>query len=922
MALPILFSSNEVLTASKLNSVTARIEQVAAVADAAAAAAASGTAGSVNPNALIGLTVTGPLLKSGPANAPVLDVALATASTPGAIAASDKAKLDGVAPGATANAPDATLTNRSNHTGTQVAATISDLAAAIDARIGTLGFDTPQALTYAPVITLNLTKRVFKITLTGDVAFQNPINSAEGKEFKLIVKQGGAGGFKVTFGTSWVTEAVTPAKLSVPPGSVDVYSFYDAGADGIRTLNFSPGLFVNASPPAATPSSAPVQAFSYGGVAQKGAWLETGLAYIFLDTVAKNANADFMNKWLDRSANAGILANAVAAEQGQLFLVDGRIDVYLIKRFTSSIGGSGQSGVVTANGFYLIQTWLPQNSVVTVFSDEAAANTGRFLRWNVSGVAGDGRGDLEFSVGMGTTRASVRSTPGGIATPGGPYTNPTLPLVTVCRHDIAAGMIYLTVNGVTTSAAAPGTFSPGAAGYTVSGKHGADLEREISLYQQLHVYNQLDQTLRDSMSTYFGQAVLPPTPVGPNPTPAGGFLVGFGTHPASTNQVAGSIKPTNFTQLQRDTICTDMYTSWKSRLRTGLGGRFPAFGGGARLNQAVSEGIGYGMLIAVFFAGFDATAKAVFDDIYNVAATHPAWALPETALMEWKVDSTTSAVDGNGITRPGSIPTGDGAFGYSAIDGDLDIAMGLLLADKQWGSAGTINYKAKALLVIDAIKRRGIRNSDGTILGGPNGDISRTSDYMIGHYRAFLRANNDPFWTTVIERCYSLLDRCQTSLSPTSKLIPDFLINTAGAASIADNTGLGDGPGNPNSGFYFYNACRIPMRVGVDYLLSGDVRSRTAGNNLVDFFIAKHAGNPNLITGGYRMDGSEVSPGSSFNPPPFVDTLMPAASAQASQQTYLNALWTRTNLNRSVDYYSTELQILSLIAASGNWWNP
>ncbi len=53
---------------------------------------------------------------------------LATTSDPGLMAAADKAKLDGVAAGATANSTDAQLRDRSTHTGTQSASTITGLA--------------------------------------------------------------------------------------------------------------------------------------------------------------------------------------------------------------------------------------------------------------------------------------------------------------------------------------------------------------------------------------------------------------------------------------------------------------------------------------------------------------------------------------------------------------------------------------------------------------------------------------------------------------------------------------------------------------------------------------------------------------------------------------------------------------------------
>lgn len=66
----------------------------------------------------------------------------------------EKTKLQGVATGATANDTDANLKNRSNHTGTQVAATISDLADTIDGHFGRVVHTGPR--TRAGVIaTLN-----------------------------------------------------------------------------------------------------------------------------------------------------------------------------------------------------------------------------------------------------------------------------------------------------------------------------------------------------------------------------------------------------------------------------------------------------------------------------------------------------------------------------------------------------------------------------------------------------------------------------------------------------------------------------------------------------------------------------------------------------------------------------------------------
>lgn len=62
----------------------------------------------------------------------------ANTSVAGFMSAADKTKLDSVASNATANATDAQLRDRSTHTGTQLASTISDFSEAVDDRVGSL----------------------------------------------------------------------------------------------------------------------------------------------------------------------------------------------------------------------------------------------------------------------------------------------------------------------------------------------------------------------------------------------------------------------------------------------------------------------------------------------------------------------------------------------------------------------------------------------------------------------------------------------------------------------------------------------------------------------------------------------------------------------------------------------------------------
>src|SRR5215510_14436263 len=85
--------------------------------------------------------------------------------------------------------------------------------------------------------------------------------------------------------------------------------------------------------------------------------------------------------------------------------------------------------------------------------------------------------------------------------------------------------------------------------------------------------------------------------------------------------------------------------------------------------STVSEGIAYGMLMAVYMATKD--DQTLFDDLWRYSQAH----LNGNGLMNWAISS-------------GGMTTGGGA----ATDADEDIAFALVMADKQWGSAGTLNY--------------------------------------------------------------------------------------------------------------------------------------------------------------------------------------------------------------------------------------
>lgn len=370
-----------------------------------------------------------------------------------------------------------------------------------------------------------------------------------------------------------------------------------------------------------------------------------------------------------------------------------------------------------------------------------------------------------------------------------------------------------------------------------------------------------------------------------------------------TPYVAG-ILPSNASNAQMDAQIQSFYDAWKAHGIVDV----PTIPGGKALRFSstyitVSEGMGYGMLITVVMAGHDPGARATFDALLTTVRARPAYGIPAGSggpyLMDWRLDASGNSA-------------GDG---WNAMDGDLDIAMALLMADKQWGSAGTWNYKQEALNTIGAIKAWNMK-ADGTTKGLPSANNNRTSDYMVGHFRAFRRATGDTLWDLAVDRAYWLLDYIQTTHSPNCGLIPDFIINTDTGTPAPSQGYIGDG--TSTEGYYFANAERDPWRLGTDYVLTGDARFKTVCQRLTTFLRNDCGGSPGSLSIGYHLDGSSM--GHDYAPTAIAGPLQCAAMVDASYQPFLNSLWTWTSGNFVTSYYDSELMLIPMIVASGNWW--
>jgi endoglucanase len=412
--------------------------------------------------------------------------------------------------------------------------------------------------------------------------------------------------------------------------------------------------------------------------------------------------------------------------------------------------------------------------------------------------------------------------------------------------------------------------------------------------------------------------------------------------PAHTTYKPGVLKPT-IAQATMDQAVRSFYTKWKMiHVKEACGGRYVHTGGGTGVPEGVSaitisEGHGYGMLAVAYMAGADPQAQQTFDGMHTFAKKFPS--INQNGLMAWVILAS--------CMLPSEV-TGD-MTPDSAADGDLDMAYAYLIAHHQWGSNGAVNYFEEARKLIAAIKQHEVNPETNLIMLGDWADIkasyynaryamgghtgpyergshadfyygTRPSDFMLDHIRAFAAAIGDTAWgDKVVGSHYQLINHIQTNFSARTGLLPDFIEKTKVLAQAA--------PAQPkyleweDDGNFAPNACRVPWRLGTDFVVSGDPRARTALQKMNSWIKTATGKNPAMIKNGYRLDGTPLEAvGSYLFSAPFGVAAM--ADDSADGQAWLDAVWRHVANDNSEGYYPDSIKLFSMLVMSGNWWAP
>src|SRR5262249_33944266 len=159
------------------------------------------------------------------------------------------------------------------------------------------------------------------------------------------------------------------------------------------------------------------------------------------------------------------------------------------------------------------------------------------------------------------------------------------------------------------------------------------------------------------------------------------------------------------------------YDNWKKRFTVADGGGIKVFRP-ENANDTVSEGIAYGMMIAVYMDD-----KALFDGLYKYWTNH----IATNGLMTWCISPNGNPSGGMGSACSAS--------GGTATDADEDAAFAMLMASKQWPSGG---YGGTATTLINAVMSTDMSGS--YIKAGSNYSgtgITNPSYFAPAFYRAF-----------------------------------------------------------------------------------------------------------------------------------------------------------------------------------------
>lgn len=311
------------------------------------------------------------------------------------------------------------------------------------------------------------------------------------------------------------------------------------------------------------------------------------------------------------------------------------------------------------------------------------------------------------------------------------------------------------------------------------------------------------------------------------------------------------------------------------------------------LGSTVSEGIAYGMLIAVYM-----DEQAMFDGFWKYSQQ---W-LDEHGLMHWYINAA------------GTEPKGNGA----ASDADEDIAWALIMADRQWGGSGSLDdtYLNLAKVQMDRVWEHEVL--DGKLLKagdtwGGWGDVN-VSYFAPSYYRTFAQVSGNAGWLDVVQTTYDTLANSMREENGNSQngLVPAWCTSDG----EPNNNVWQDGSAPTH---YQYDSCRTPFRIGLDYCFFAETRAQEYVTKTTAFFANIGAAN---IVDGYELDGTPRPEFGNGQSAAFVGPASVGGMYSAEQTAFVQDGYNQVkqlDLVVGGEYYDLSWTVISLLMMTGNF---
>ncbi|HVY31609.1 MAG TPA: glycosyl hydrolase family 8 [Polyangiaceae bacterium] len=315
------------------------------------------------------------------------------------------------------------------------------------------------------------------------------------------------------------------------------------------------------------------------------------------------------------------------------------------------------------------------------------------------------------------------------------------------------------------------------------------------------------------------------------------------------------------------------------------------------VNSTVSEGIAYGMIIAVMFDD-----QPLFDALWQYALCF----LNEAGFMSWYIAPDGSRALGSG----------------GATDSDEDMAWALVMAHRQWGGRGSLgeSYLSHAERQIERLWQYEVDHDrfPGMLLPGDEWrgqNVFNPSYFAPNQYRIFGEVSGMVSeFSSVVERGYEIVFASlnERSGNQDNGLVPAWC-NDAGTPVEAF-------PGAMTN--YQTDSARLPFRLGQDFAYHQDERARAYLAKTSAFFAGIGA---EQIGDGYTLAGEPAPDPRTVRPNPgsavFVGCAAVGAMHDSRYQSFIDAAYARVRTGQLLArsrYYNHCWTVMSLLMLTGN----